>query len=223
MSPSVGLLDLQPHNRAHWGALRTGIAVGIPLLILNSLGHLDWSLFAVFGAFTAIYGRGASYGARLRMQVSAAVCLVAAVVLGATVGAIQAGSFLAVAACAIVSPLAFVASRRFGWLPPSALFILFAVGATSSIPQPLSVVPVALAIAAAAAVLSIGLGQAGRLFPAGRTHAKAAASAGSSLRSVLGSPDAPPSWFGTRRGRWWPAPFPACWASGIRTGPWSPP
>lgn len=51
------LLSMGPHGGAHRVALRAGISVLVPLLVLVVLGHVEWTPYAAFGAFTSLYGR----------------------------------------------------------------------------------------------------------------------------------------------------------------------
>jgi hypothetical protein len=51
------LYAVGPANGDHRAALRIGASVLIPLLVLCSLGRLDWAAYAVFGSFASLYGR----------------------------------------------------------------------------------------------------------------------------------------------------------------------
>ena len=54
------LLAIGPHRGAHRVALRAGVSVLVPLLVLVLLGHVEWTSYAAFGAFTSLYGRNHS-------------------------------------------------------------------------------------------------------------------------------------------------------------------
>ena len=56
------------HAGAHRVALRAGVSVLVPLVVLAVLGHQEWSIYAAFGAVTALYGRTHVAISRLRMQ-----------------------------------------------------------------------------------------------------------------------------------------------------------
>lgn len=167
-----GLTEFRPHDHAHWGAIRSVISIGVPVAVALTLGRSDLTLFASFGAFNSLYGRHAVYSSRLRMQVETGIGLVAAVTLGVAVAAIDAGAWLAIAATAGVSVSGYLVSRWAQWIPPGALFFVFATGGCAAHAQTWSMVPVAFAVAAAAAGFAVLVGQCGQLFPAGRRRSK---------------------------------------------------
>ena len=63
-------------------ALRAAASVAVPMLVLWATGHLEWSLYATFGAFTSLFGRTVPIRPRLVMQVQAGAVLVASVLVG---------------------------------------------------------------------------------------------------------------------------------------------
>lgn len=158
-------LSVLPHDRAHWGAVRAAVSIVVPIAALASTGHTGLTLFAVFGAMSGVFGRHSTYAARLRLQSAAALCLTVSVVAGTLVGVLAPASLVAVAVIAVLSLAGLIVSRRIGLLPVPSLFMVFAAGSTSAFAQ----APVDLAWAAAlplaAAALSIGIGQVGRLLP----------------------------------------------------------
>ena len=52
------MFTLAPANKDHHLAIRCAVGVFVPLITLVLLGRLDLAIFASFGAFTGIYGRG---------------------------------------------------------------------------------------------------------------------------------------------------------------------
>ncbi|BDZ47800.1 FUSC family protein [Frondihabitans sucicola] len=176
------------HNRAHWVALRAALSMGVPLVIAWQLGHLDWVLFLAFGAFSSVFGRHQGYRDRARMQLGSGATIVATITLGTAVGAVAAGSLLAVAAMTVSSGIGLLLSRKNGWLPLGSLFFVFASGATSSIAQPVSNIPVAFVLCALAVLFSVGLGQLGRFTPAGRAGTKTPGPPVLTWRALLGAP-----------------------------------
>lgn len=159
-----------------WVALRAGLAALGPLLVLCWAGHLEWSLYATFGAFTALYGRAESHRARLAMQSVLAVMLTAAVALGAAIGCLDQRAWIAVPAVAVVAGLGSLVSDLQQWHPPGPLFLVFAVGATSSIPGEPGQIGTAALVAACSAAFALLVGTLGALWngwgaawrPAGR-------------------------------------------------------
>jgi hypothetical protein len=176
------------HNRAHWVAVRAAASMGVPLVIAWQLGHLDWALFLAFGAFSSVFGRHQGYRDRARMQLGAGATIVATITLGTAVGSIAPGSLLAVAAMTVSSGVGFLLSRKNGWLPLGSLFFVFASGATSSIAQPASNIPLAFVLCALAVLFSVGLGQLGRFTAAGRNGVKSPAPVTLTWRALLAAP-----------------------------------
>ncbi|MCI9887937.1 FUSC family protein [Micrococcales bacterium 31B] len=156
------LLHLGPHNRAHWAALRSSLAVFAPLLILHANNRLDLALYATFGAFTSVYGRSITHTARLVTQAQAAASLVAMVALGALVGLSEARSWIAIPLAAAVATVGCWWADRCGWIPPGPMFLVFAFAGCSSVSTTPALVPLAVGVAAASASLSLALGQVGR-------------------------------------------------------------
>ncbi|MDF2442756.1 MAG: hypothetical protein JWR01_959 [Subtercola sp.] len=150
------------HGGAHRVAIRAGISILIPFLALLALGHVEWSIYAAFGAFTSVYGRNASRSGRFRMQAAAAVMMVSAVVLGSLVAILPGREWVAVIVASIVAVVAARVSDVFGFLPPGPLFAVFALCATASVPGTAANLPIAFAVAGASAVLAVVIGQAGR-------------------------------------------------------------
>lgn len=162
-----GLVVLGPHAGAHRVAIRAGISVLVPLLVLLALDRLDWALYASFGAFTSLYGRNASYVPRLRMQLTVGALLVASVMLGVLVALVPDRAWLMVAVGAVWAVLMSVASDVGRWAPPGPMFLVFAFGAVASAPATASSVGVAFVVATASALFSVLVGVAGA-FAAGR-------------------------------------------------------
>lgn len=152
------LLRIGPHAGAHHVALRTGVSVGVPLITLWAVDRLDWSLYAAFGAFTALYGRSLVGAARTRMQSSAAVTFVASVVLGTTIALAPAAHWVLVGAAALWAAIIALVSERFAWAPPGAIFQVFALGACASAPAVAGDLLPALLVSSAVAVFALLVG-----------------------------------------------------------------
>lgn len=149
-------------------AVRAGISMAVPLIVLWLTDHLDLSLYAAFGAFTALYGRNHSHLPRLRMQSLAAAMLVAAVVIGTTVGIFEAREWIVVPVVAVVAAVVTIISDAADLHPPGALFATFAVAACASVPSTTGSIWLALAVASASAALSLAIGVVGFAHPAAR-------------------------------------------------------
>ncbi|MBW4094911.1 MAG: FUSC family protein [Acidobacteria bacterium] len=148
-----------PARDDHFPALRCAVSVALPLCVLMAAGHIELAIFAVFGAFTAVFGRGESYRQRLFHQSSAAGLLIAAVLLGMLNSLYAPGAWWIVGSTAVVAGAARLASGQLRLGSPGAFFPLFAFGATSVVPiAPSASGPAALwCIGSAALALLIGV------------------------------------------------------------------
>ncbi|OAH50469.1 FUSC family protein [Microbacterium oleivorans] len=130
----TGVIRVAPYDRDHTVAIRAAISVGVPLIVLWSIGRLDLSIYASFGAFASLYGRTDRIGDRVRMQVAAGAVVVAAMLIGTALSVADAPALLAIVVVAAVASVATLLAYATQWHPPGALFIVFAAGATASIP-----------------------------------------------------------------------------------------
>lgn len=151
-------------------ALRAGVSVAIPQLIVLAAGQPHLSMYAAFGAFTSLYGRTRTGRARLVMQASAAAALVGAVLLGVLIGSLAVRDWPAVAVVGLVAAAGTAIATAEEWHPPGALFLTFAFGAVASVPHHLGDPPLAVAVAAASATFSLLVGSAHRWPPAPPTE-----------------------------------------------------
>jgi hypothetical protein len=155
------LLTFGPHAGAHRIALRASVSVLVPLLVLWATGHLEWSIYATFGAFTSLYGRDRADSARLALQVEAGVTQVAMITLGVLVALSDQRAWLAVPVAAVVALGASYESATRRWHPPGSLFQVFAFAAVASAPATSDDLLPALLVSAAAALFSVLVGIAG--------------------------------------------------------------
>ncbi|MBF4463191.1 MULTISPECIES: FUSC family protein [unclassified Rathayibacter] len=162
------LFAVGPHAGAHRVAVRAGVSIAVPLVVLWALGRTDPALYAAFGAFTSLYGRQHTHRPRLRLQFSAAACLVATVTLGTTVALSPQRDWLVIPVVALVGAGATFLSDALHWHPPGPLFAVFAVTACASVPADLGRVPVAFAVAAASAGFALLIGVSGLAAPGAR-------------------------------------------------------
>lgn len=68
------------------------------------------------------------------MQLQAAVTLVAAMLIGTTLSVVGAAVWLRIGVVAILAAAAATLAGRLQWHPPGALFVVFAAGATATVP-----------------------------------------------------------------------------------------
>ncbi|WP_323960186.1 FUSC family protein [Arthrobacter sp. JZ12] len=168
MNALTGFFRVGPAQNDHLPALRMALGVAVPLVTLLLIDRIDLAVFAVFGAFTGIHGRGDSHGIRLQHQVAAGCVLLAAIAAGLLVNRYDAGPWGVVAGSVVMGALTSYAADRLMLRPPGAFFHVFAFAGTASIP---STAPVAEALLAAlvSVLLSIAIGAAGWLNPRWRS------------------------------------------------------
>ncbi|MEA3552252.1 FUSC family protein [Pseudarthrobacter sp. C1] len=170
------MFSIAPGNKDHHPALRCAVGVFVPLFSLVLLGRLDLAIFASFGAFTGIYGRGEPHGTRFALQLRAGSLMLLVILLaalaaraGAAWGLDDAGAtWLLVLATTLVAGGCSVAISWFRLRPAGSLFHIFAFAAIASIPnQP----PLweGMLVAAATTAFSLLVGFSSRVLPSHRT------------------------------------------------------
>ena len=157
MSHVQEFFRISPAERDHIPAFRIALGVAIPLLVLLGVDRLDLAIYAAFGAFTGIYARFESPRSRIRRQSIAAGVLVSCVGIGALLGTAQTSIWVLIVVTALVSGIGAVMAVRFRLKPGGSIFFIFATGAVGSIPDG-APVQVAVPVAAASALVCIGLG-----------------------------------------------------------------
>jgi hypothetical protein len=170
------MFSIGPGNKDHHPAIRCAVGVFVPLLILVLLGRLDLAIFASFGAFTGIYGRGEAHGSRFVLQFRAGLLMLLIILLASL--AARAGSawgldassttWLLVLATTLVAGGCSVAISWLRLRPAGSLFHIFAFAAIASIPnQP----PVwqAMVVAVLTSAFCLLIGFSSRLLPSRRT------------------------------------------------------
>ncbi|MFD2763341.1 FUSC family protein [Micromonospora eburnea] len=155
------VLHVRPAGAAHRVALRAGISVLVPLLAVLALDHPGWSVYAVFGAFTSLYGRNHVHLSRMAMQASAGMALTLSTVLGVLVGSLESRAWVAVPVTAAVAALGSALAAAQDWHPPGPLFLVFAFGAVASAPRALPDVPIAVVVAGLSSLFALLVGNVG--------------------------------------------------------------
>lgn len=152
------LLKVGPHGSAHWVAARAALTVAIPLVMLVLTDHVQWVLYAGFGAFTSLYGRAELLPRRLVMQSHVGVLLIWSVLLGVLVAMSDQRAWIVVPVATAMAALGAAVSDRDQWHPPGPLFLIFALGACASVPStPVDLVP-AFLVSGSTVVLAIVIG-----------------------------------------------------------------
>ncbi|GAA2498951.1 FUSC family protein [Terrabacter carboxydivorans] len=158
-----GLVALGPHRGAHRVALRAGLSVLMPLLVLVLAGRVEWTAYAAFGAFTSLYGRNHARAERAGMQVVAGGFLTLSVTLGVLVSLAPDSRWLVVPVGALLAAGGSLASDAYGWHPPGPLFLVFGFAVSAMVPATAATLPVAAGVAALSALFSLAVAQVGVL------------------------------------------------------------
>ncbi|MCE3550350.1 FUSC family protein [Pseudonocardia sp. RS11V-5] len=160
------LVRFEAHAGAHRPALRCGISVGVPMLVLLVLGRLDLLGAATFGAFAAIYGRNLTVPARTQVQALTGLGLVASVAFGLLAAHLPASPWLALLVLVGVAVAGTIGGEVVGWKPGGPLFFVFAAGAFAGAhPLGLAAALQVVAVAAGSAAFAVVVGSAGALLP----------------------------------------------------------
>ncbi len=168
------LLTLGPGDKDPWIGVRCALGVFLPLVVLLGLDRLDLAIFAIFGAFTGIFGRVPGHRDRLRSQASAGALFVVLIGAAWTVNVLlvnhasPAGGWVIVGLTTLVAWACSLATGFAQLRPAGSLFHIFCFAAIASIPE----VPglgVVLATAIATVTLSVVIGQVGRISTSRRT------------------------------------------------------
>lgn len=115
-------------------AARATFCLAVPLLILASLGRMDWAMYAGFGAFFAVFGRYDNYAVRFWQQLSCGAVQVASMLLGTLFSFLQTPFIVDALVLAVIAFGSNLVSRGVRWLPPGPIFAVFAGGACLSVP-----------------------------------------------------------------------------------------
>ncbi|GAB4100379.1 FUSC family protein [Sinomonas halotolerans] len=152
-----------PSRRGDWQhAGRVALGLAVPGAALMLAGRPDLIIYAVFGSFTGMYGRGETRLARLRHQACGGAVIMAGASIGITLAAVDAGPWVLVACASLFAGAAGVVADGLGLRPQGPFFAVFALGALATVPAG-RVAPVTAALlCAATALFSLLLGLLGR-------------------------------------------------------------
>ena len=157
------LLELRPYDRDHWAALRVGLATAIPLLTLWATGRTDLAVFAVFGAFTSVYGRNFPHVSRLRLQLIAGSAQLLSIAVGGAIALSPHRNLLVIPIAALWAFGASLLADRVRWTPPGPMFQVFSLAGVAFAPLTPGRYAAGLVVAVASVALALLIGYVGRL------------------------------------------------------------
>jgi len=152
---------LRPDGADHLHALRVAVGLLAPAVVLLAIGRPELMIYAVFGAFTGMYGRGDMGGRKQLHQLQAAILLTVAVAVGVLLSQLMVTAWILVVVVAGFSMAVSVVADVLELRPVGPFFFLFALGATAVVPAGLVEPGVAIAICAGTAVLALMVGSVG--------------------------------------------------------------
>lgn len=147
----------------HLPALRVGIGLAVPGAALIVAGSADLLVYAVFGSFVGMYGRGQRPAARLQQQGWAAAQLGLAVAAGLALSAGGVPPWGIALTSVAFAAFASWAAGRVGSSPSGPFFGIFALGTFATLPPGEADLRYALVIYGATVALCLIVGQIGPL------------------------------------------------------------
>lgn len=143
-------------NRRH--AARVALGLLVPGVALVAAGHPALMIYAVFGSFTGMYGRGETSWPRLRHQFHGAGMIVTGVGIGTLLAHAHASAAVLIATETTFATLGSLVTDRLGLRPGGPFFGIFALGATATVRPSLCTWATALGICAGTALFGMLLG-----------------------------------------------------------------
>jgi Fusaric acid resistance protein-like len=141
-----------------WEPVRVGFSVLVPLLFLVAIDHVEWTLYATFGAFTSLYGRKRVDLPRAVRQGAAGLGMVVVVVLGVVVATSSAREWLAIPIAAVIAVVASYVSALHQLIPSGSLFQVFGFAAVASVPAEASDLVPAVVVVSMSALFAVLVG-----------------------------------------------------------------
>lgn len=152
-----GTLAMGPPDADRRAPLRVGIAVAVPSLALLVIGYPELIIYAVFGAFCGMYGRGEPHQLRVIHQMQAAFLLLAGVGGGVLLSWLETSVWALIAIEALYAAAGSVLADRATLRPGGPFFGIFALGACASVPPSGPIwVPLTVSVTAAAFAIAVG-------------------------------------------------------------------
>ncbi|MCC3293558.1 FUSC family protein [Arthrobacter sp. zg-Y411] len=152
-----------PSGRGHrFPAVRVGLGMLLPLLVLIPAGRTDLTMCAIFGSLTGVFGRSEPHWRRLKQQTASGVLMVLTVMAGVALSQAGRGPWTVVFTGTLIAAGISVAADSLRVRPAGPFTYIFAFTATSAAPFAGSLVEAFLTVTAST-LLAVLLGVAGRL------------------------------------------------------------
>jgi hypothetical protein len=152
------VVAIRPASGTAWTAGRAALSMLTPMILLAATGHLEWAVYATFGAFASVYGGGVRHAGRWRVQSALGVVMTSAVVCGALVALSPERRWLAIPVAAVWAALAAGLADAYHWRPNGPMLPVFAVAASSAVPSTPADLAAAAVLAAGTAAFAVVLG-----------------------------------------------------------------
>lgn len=136
-------------------ALRVALAVGLPLLALDAMGHLDLAVYAAFGGLAMLYGHGQSARQRVETQIVAGTGLVVTMAVAMVYSAAQAPLVVLGALLAATVTAAATLGAALRWVPRGEMFFVLVLLIIAGIPTTWERLPIGIAVGAGGAAFSV--------------------------------------------------------------------
>ncbi|MPZ30416.1 MAG: hypothetical protein GEV13_05365 [Rhodospirillales bacterium] len=136
-------------------AIRTSLAVGVPLLALEAVGRLDLAIYASFGALASLYGNGEPWRLRLQTQIVAGIGLLATIAAGVASSAAQGPTWLLGVLLAAIVLATGTLGATMRWIPRGDFFFVLVLMVLAAIPANWDRLPLALVVGAGSVALSV--------------------------------------------------------------------
>ncbi len=137
----------------------------MPGVLLIIAGLPELIVYAEFGAFAGMYGRGETGRPRIVHQLQAGGLLTAGEALGIALARFEGSHWLLVAVGVAFAAIGSVLADAVRLRPPGPFFFLFAFGATATLPAGLAPAGQALGICVATVLFAVAVGTVGRPHP----------------------------------------------------------
>jgi uncharacterized membrane protein YccC len=147
------MADISRHDIE--AAVRVGLSVGLPLLALYAIGHLDLAVYAAFGGLAMLYGHGETPKRRLQSQIVAGVGLTAAIAVAMAYSAIHAPMFVLGVLLAATVIVAATLGAVMQWVPRGEMFFVLVLMIVAGVPTDWDRLPLGVAVGAAGAAFSV--------------------------------------------------------------------